>query len=73
MDDRTRTLLGDVESQALRMRQHWAGMDDQTRLAAVNELNCRSQELYAVVAHETPHPAAVRAAHAGGSGLRHLG
>lgn len=50
MDDRTRTLLGDVEQQTLRMRQHWAVMDDETRLAAVNELNCRSQELYGVVA-----------------------
>lgn len=49
MDEPTRVLLGDVEAQALRIRQHWALMDDAARLAAVNELNCRSQELYAVV------------------------
>jgi len=29
-------------------------MDDATRLAAVNELNCRSQELYATVTNDQP-------------------
>lgn len=53
MDDQTRARMGDVEAQTLTMRQHWARWDDATRLAAVNELNCRAQDLYAVLPAET--------------------